>query len=72
MKTYKPEMDAGYYWALVRGFNSANYEWREEWMVMEFDEWGRWDRDMVKRKRLDDMTTIVRTVGPIERPEVTE
>lgn len=72
MKKYTPLMESGYYWALVRGFNSATYEWKEEWLVMAFDELGRWDRDLVKRARLDDMTTIVRTVGPIARPEGVE
>ena len=60
-------MTKGWYWVLVRGL--VNYEWREEWIVVEFDKQWKWDWEALKRKGLSDITTAVSVVGPIERAE---
>lgn len=65
-------MKDGWYWVLVRGFQSSTYTWREEWMVVEFDLVWKWDWHRLRIKGLNDMTKVVRFVGPIERPEVME
>ena len=65
-------MTKGWYWVLVRGFWSSTYTWKEEWLVVEYDHQWRLDSDMLRRKGLYDITSVVKFVGPIERPEVME
>lgn len=62
----KPEK--GWYWCLVRGFITHSYVWKEEWIMVEFDQWWRWDMETLRRKQLSDMTQLLRHVGPIEKP----
>jgi len=68
----KPTED-GWYWVLVRAFKNYYEGFHEQWVVVEFDgyHW-LWDREGMRKKQLDDIESVVRFVGPIERPEGVE
>lgn len=72
MIVQREKLADGWYWCHVRGFDGVRYQWREEWLVVEMRGWWRWDMQALQRYGVSDMTALMRYVGPIERPEVTE
>jgi hypothetical protein len=65
-------MENGWYWVLVRAFRNYFDGFHEEWVIVEYKGCWLWDYEGMRRKRLNDIQTVVRYVGPINRPEGVE